>query len=75
MEDGLSGFRVYDILQDKRGFMWFATMDGLDRYDGYHFKVFRHTGEDATSLSGNIVSALCEDNHGALWVGTRDGVL
>ena len=75
IEDGLSNFRVYDVLQDTRGFLWIATLDGLNRYDGYEFKIYRHDGHDSTSLSDNTATALCEDRTGNLWIGSRDGAL
>ena len=55
--------------------MWFGTFDGLNRYDGYEFKVFRHDPSNADSLSANMVVRLCEDRDGFLWVGTNGGGL
>lgn len=52
-EDGLSNNRVMSILRDTRGFMWFGTLDGLNRYDGYEFRVYRHVPGDVQSLSAN----------------------
>ena len=52
-EDGLSTDRVVTILQDNQGFMWFGTFDGLNRYDGYQFKVYRHNSQDLDSLNAN----------------------
>jgi len=74
IEQGLSQANVNCILQDRRGFMWFGTQDGLNRYDGYVFTVFRHEPLDSSSLSQNWVSACLEDHRGALWVGTRGGL-
>jgi ligand-binding sensor domain-containing protein len=54
--------------------MWFGTYDGLNRYDGYSFKVFRNNFKNATSLINNWINAIDEDNQGNLWVGTRQGV-
>jgi ligand-binding sensor domain-containing protein len=73
-EEGLSQGYIGAILQDRRGFLWFGTRDGLNRYDGYHFKVFRTNPFDSTTISGNWVSALCEDHLGNLWVGTSTGL-
>jgi signal transduction histidine kinase/ligand-binding sensor domain-containing protein/DNA-binding response OmpR family regulator len=73
--DGLSQNAVAAIVQDRRGFMWFGTKDGLNRYDGYNFVVFRHDPFDPATLSDSDVSALFEDRDGRLWVGTRDGGL
>lgn len=75
IEDGLSQSSVYCILQDSRGFMWFGTDDGLNRYDGYHFTIYRHDPEDPHSISHNVVRALYEDRTGTLWIGTEGGGL
>ena len=61
---------VLDILQDERGFIWIATIDGLTRYDGYNFKNFLHDPYDSTSISTNRVFALCEAD-GYLWIGSQ----
>ncbi|MBK9416859.1 MAG: response regulator [Flavobacteriales bacterium] len=74
IEDGLSQGMVNTILQDKYGFMWFGTKDGLNRYDGYTFTVFRQDPEDSTTLRNNYIHALFEDNQGRLWVGTSEGL-
>jgi ligand-binding sensor domain-containing protein len=69
--DGLSQNFVSSILQDKNGFMWFGTKDGLNRYDGYEFKIYRHNPFDAASLSGNYISTLFEDSKERLWVASN----
>jgi two-component system sensor histidine kinase ChiS len=74
VEQGLSQATVYAILQDSLGFMWFGTLDGLDKYDGYQFTVYRHDPQDSHSLSSNTIHALYEDSTGALWIGTRNGL-
>lgn len=61
---------IYDLLQDRQGFMWFATKDGLNRYDGYSFEVFQNKPFDRFSISDNEVLALLEDHLGRIWVGT-----
>lgn len=71
--DGLSNNSVYAILKDEDGFMWFGTASGLNRYDGYNFKIYRHLAEDSTSISDNYVTGLTEGPNHLLWVqlGTR----
>lgn len=68
---GLSQSTVFCAFQDSRGFLWFGTAEGLNRYDGYNFKVFRHVLNDNTSLSSNDIVTINEDGHGNIWVGTR----
>jgi len=75
MEQGLSFNMVTDILQDQKGFIWVATWNGLNRYDGYNFKIYKHIDGDSTSLRVNKVACLLEDNSGRLWVGTFGGGL
>lgn len=72
---GLSQNSVYCMLQDRTGFMWFGTQDGLNRYDGYAFTVFRHDPQDTTTISDNYITALYEDRDGKIWVGTQSGGL
>jgi len=71
--DGLSQSYVAEILQDRRGFMWFATRDGLNRYDGNSFVVYKHNPNDPGSLSANYIWDLMEDDHGCLWIATDSG--
>ena len=71
--DGLSQSNVKAILQDRRGFMWLATQDGLDRYDGNAFVVYKHNPNDPGSLSANLVMDLIEDDQGYLWIATYTG--
>lgn len=68
--EGLSQGMIYDLLQDRKGFMWFATKDGLNRYDGYSFEVFQSKPFDRFSISDNEILALLEDHLGRIWVGT-----
>ncbi len=68
IKDGLSNSIVSSIIQDKKGFMWFATHNGLNKYDGFTFKVYRHIANDSTSLSQNEIRKLYEDNEGNIWI-------
>ncbi|HEY4325418.1 MAG TPA: two-component regulator propeller domain-containing protein [Mucilaginibacter sp.] len=73
-DDGLSQNTVLSIIKDKYGFIWFGTEEGLNRYDGNHFKVYRNNAKDKTSIPDNIVNVLYEDRAGNLWVGTGKGL-
>lgn len=68
--EGLSQGMIYDMLQDRKGFLWFATKDGLNRYDGYSFRVYQNDPFNPFSLSDNEVQAMLEDNRGRVWAGT-----
>jgi signal transduction histidine kinase/ligand-binding sensor domain-containing protein len=72
--DGLSQNVVLAIVQDHRGFMWFGTEDGLNKYDGYQFTIYKHDPDDPATLSDDYVSVIYEDREGVLWVGTRNGL-
>ncbi len=71
--DGLSHNQVNCIFKDQKGFMWFGTFSGLDRYDGYSFKVFRHDIRDTTSLIDSYISEIYELPENKLWIQTRTG--
>ena len=71
---GLSQRSVMGILQDKKGYVWFGTRDGLNKFDGSKFVVYRHHSEDKTSLSNNYIQTIHEDTAGNLWIGTQNGV-
>ena len=73
-DNGLSNNTVMDGIQDRRGFMWFATKEGLNRFDGSQFKIFSHNQAEPNSLLNNYVLALCEDEQGWIWIGTARGV-
>ncbi|MBN1262374.1 MAG: GAF domain-containing protein [Anaerolineae bacterium] len=75
LEEGLSQSSVHCILQDSDGFMWFGTSDGLNRYDGYEFTVFKHDVENSYTLAHNHINALLEDSSGILWIGAEGGGL
>ena len=73
--DGLSQSTVNCMLQDRDGFIWIGTQDGLNVYDGYHFTYYQNIPSDSTSISNNYVLSLCEDKTGNIWVGTMSGGL
>jgi PAS domain S-box-containing protein len=75
LESGLSQATIFQIIQDKQGFLWIATADGLNRYDGYQFKVYNVEKGNPRSLSNGYVLALYEDQQGYIWAGTRGGGL
>jgi len=74
-EQGLSQSNVTCILRDSRGFMWFGTRDGLNRYDGYGFKLYKKIAGDPASLSSNYITHMVEDRKGGLWISTYGGGL
>jgi ligand-binding sensor domain-containing protein/signal transduction histidine kinase len=74
VEHGLPQSTITCILQDRKGFLWLGTRDGLCRYDGYGFVVYRNRAGDATTLSSSSIECLLEDRAGTLWVGTTNGL-
>ncbi|MCE6987627.1 hybrid sensor histidine kinase/response regulator [Dyadobacter sp. CY323] len=72
---GLSQNNVSSIVMDRRGFMWFGTRDGLNRYDGYNFTVYRNDPQNPHSIAHSVINTLFEDRKGRLWIGTEDGGL
>src|SRR5215472_5002249 len=72
LQPSLSQTRVGQMVQDHQGFIWFGTQDGLNRYDGYELKVFRHDPHNDDSLSGVNIFSLLEDRSGGLWVGSDE---
>lgn len=74
IEQGLSNNTVTAIHKDKFGLMWFGTLDGLNRYDGYTFKIFRNKYNDSTSLPNDIITTITSDKAGDIWVGTQKGL-
>ncbi|NQZ09498.1 MAG: hypothetical protein HRT35_20295 [Algicola sp.] len=75
IEDGLSQETILCIFQDRHGFMWFGTEDGLNRFDGQHFKVFKHQPGNPNSLAQNKITAITQDSTGTMWVTTAMGRL
>jgi signal transduction histidine kinase/ligand-binding sensor domain-containing protein/CheY-like chemotaxis protein/AraC-like DNA-binding protein len=75
IDDGLSQNAVLSVIQDDKGFMWFGTKDGLNRYDGYTFKIFQNDPADTTTISSNYITSIFEDSKSRIWVGTSNGDL
>lgn len=75
ISDGLSQVCVNSIIQDKEGFIWIATHDGLNKYDGYTFKVYKPDARNKHSIFNNIIKVVYEDKDGSIWVGTGGGGL
>jgi ligand-binding sensor domain-containing protein len=75
IEEGLSNPYIQCIYQDRRGYLWIGTSDGLNRFDGYTFKIYRYSESDTNSLNGVLVRAIYEDSRGNLWIGTERGGL
>ena len=73
IDQGLSNNSVRCIYRDHRGFMWFGTYDGLNRYDGYEFRIFRNNFKNSASLVNNWINSISEYRNGNIWVGTRQG--
>lgn len=74
IKDGLSQSTVFSIAQDKLGNMWFATYDGVNKYDGYAFTVYQHDENDPNSIANDIARIVMTDSKGRVWIGTRDGL-
>ncbi len=74
LEQGLSNSTIESIYQDKRGFIWIGTRDGLNRFDGYQMVIYRFDPRDSTSISDNFIRYIYEDHNQQLWVGTINGL-
>ncbi|MDB5248330.1 MAG: signal transduction histidine kinase [Segetibacter sp.] len=74
VENGLSNNMVTAVLQDKKGFVWFGTKDGLNRFDGYNFKVFRNEQNNPKSIGANFIHCIYESADSNIWVGTYKGL-
>ncbi|HAP01193.1 MAG TPA: hypothetical protein DCQ93_04635, partial [Bacteroidetes bacterium] len=70
-DEGLLNQNIICLLQDSRGFIWAGSTDGLFRFDGYHFKVFRSSESDTQTVSQNFITSLAEDSNGNIWIGTN----
>lgn len=73
-KNGLSSNRTTEVIQDRKGYYWIGTEDGLNRFDGTTCKVFRTIKDDSNSLSNNYCMFLLEDDLGNIWIGTKEGV-
>ncbi|WP_044200899.1 two-component regulator propeller domain-containing protein [Flammeovirga sp. OC4] len=74
IQDGLSHVHVRDIYQDQKGFMWFATESGLNRYDGYNFRNYKKSSKNENTLNSDYINCIIEDDNGILWVGNSGGI-
>jgi len=72
VKEGLSNSRVTTVFQDSKGFIWIGTQDGLNRYDGYEFREYKHNPSDSLTIPGNFINCLAETPDGNLWIGTED---
>jgi len=75
IQQGLANNKIHSILQDRKGWMWFGTSQGICRFDGYRFTVFKNDPENPASLAGDLVRTIFEDHKGEIWVGTENGGL
>src|ERR1044072_5282228 len=71
---GLSQNHVSSICKDNKAFMWFATEEGLNKYDGYKFEVYKSDRNNPHTISDNYVNEVFEDTHGNIWAGTTNGL-
>jgi len=71
--DGLSQSTVSAMMQDTQGYLWFGTIEGLNRYDGYNFRIYVNSPVDTTSISDDFISTIFEDSENNIWVGTVNG--
>ncbi len=74
IDDGLSQNAIVSICQDKYGFMWFGTENGLNRYNGYNITIYKNDPDDSSSLTNNYITSICKDIDGELWIGTEGGL-
>jgi ligand-binding sensor domain-containing protein/signal transduction histidine kinase len=74
INDGLSLSSVYCIFQDSKGFMWFGTEDGLNKYDGTHFSIYNNQPGETNSLSHKWIEQIAEDRDGMIWLGSKNGL-
>ena len=75
LNEGLSQSIINVIHRDQKGFLWIGTQSGLNKYDGYDFKIYKQNPFDSTSISDNLITSIYEDRSGDLWIGTNAGGL
>ncbi|MGB5894148.1 MAG: two-component regulator propeller domain-containing protein, partial [Ignavibacteriaceae bacterium] len=75
LEHGLSQSIINTIMKDSKGFMWFGTQSGLNKYDGYEFVIYKNNPFDSTAISNNLINSTFEDGEGFIWIGTGGGGL
>lgn len=75
LTDGLSQSQIFSITQDKKGFMWFGTLDGLNKYNGYDFKIYKRQPGTTNTLTDNNIMSICPGDGDILWIGTDGGGL
>lgn len=74
VKDGLSQLNVTSIYQDKLGYLWFGTRNGLNKFNGNSFEIFWNHADDEHSISNNVITCITEDAQGNLWIGTENGL-
>ena len=73
-ENGLSSNNVTTIFKDSRGFMWFGTSDGLNKFDGHKITIYKHDPDDSLSISNNNINKIIEEKDVRLWIGTQNDI-
>ena len=74
LKEGLSHSTVFDINQDRNGYMWFATSDGVNKFDGYNLRVYRHEYTNPASIASDLTRCIAIDGQNRIWIGTREGL-
>ena len=74
INNGLSQNTIFAIAQDAKGYMWFATHNGVNKYDGYDFTIYQNNPQDSTTIANDIIRTLVTDDKGRVWIGTESGL-
>ena len=74
IDNGLSQNTIFAITQDSKGCMWFATHNGVNKYDGYDFTVYQHNPQDTTTIASDRIRTVMTDDKGRIWIGTEKGL-